>query len=150
MIVMVGVSVIATGIVMHLSATSQPMPRWVEHVFLEMIPCLICISSGPVGNSGPLIRSSSLNNQQPEAETVSENINHVEDTLCFLKHDVKVKNSQAFAHMQWRRLSMIVDRLLLAIFSIFIILCTLLLTIKIITGSEERFDEIKNTLAENW
>ena len=149
---MVCVSVIATGIVMHLSAISQPIPRWVEHVFLEMIPCLICLQPGPFKdeNSEPLIRSSSLNNQQPGTDSVSGNIKHAEDTLCFLKHDLKVKNSQAFEHVQWRRVSMVCDRLLLAIFSIFIILCTILLTIEIITGSEERFDEIKRNLAENW
>ena len=150
MIVMVCVSVIATGFVMHLSATPQPMPRWVEQVFLEMIPRLLCLKSGPLAdeNSEPLMRRSSLNNQQ--VETVSGNITDVEDTFAFLERDVKIKNSQAFEQMQWRRVSMVVDRLLLVISIIFIILCTLLITIEIITGSEERFDEIKGTLAENW
>ncbi|XP_072014874.1 neuronal acetylcholine receptor subunit alpha-9-like [Amphiura filiformis] len=40
MIVMVCVSVIATGVVMRLSATSQPVPQWVKRVFL--ISCLVC------------------------------------------------------------------------------------------------------------
>ena len=194
MIVMVCLSVIATGFVMHLSAISQPMPRWVERVFLQMIPCLLCISPGPFTdeNSEPLTRSSSLHNQrqsslykQPplfrgsslhnrhasereslengvkkvnhngfskehEAETESESMQQSDDTLRFLMSDVKIKNDIAFEHTQWRRVSIVVDRLLLAIFSIYIVLCTILLTIKIITGSEEHFDDIKRNLAENW
>ena len=152
MIVMVCVSVIATGFVMHLSATTQQMPRWVEQVFLEMIPCLLCLQPGPLanGNGEPLMRRSSLNNQEVGVETISGNIKDAEDILSFLKHELKIKNSQAFQQMQWRRVSMVIDRLLLVIFIIFIILCTLLLTIEIITGSEERFDDIKLTLAENW
>ena len=198
MIVMVCVSVIATGFVMHLSAISQPMPLWVERVFLQIIPCILCISPGPFSdeNSEPLIRNSSLHNHQPlnrsssmhnqqphfrgsslhnrhaaemEAlengvqkvnhngvskdygtETVSGNKQQSEDIFRFLMNDVKIKNDFAFEHTQWRRVSIVVDRLLLAIFSIFIVLCTLLLSIQIVTGSEESFDDIKRNLAENW
>ena len=50
MIVMVCVSVIATVLMIHLSAISQPVPPWVNTLFLRIIPRLIFLSVGPGAN----------------------------------------------------------------------------------------------------
>ncbi|XP_072014246.1 neuronal acetylcholine receptor subunit alpha-10-like [Amphiura filiformis] len=179
MIVMVCASVITTGIVMHVSALSQPVPRWVKRVFLHFLTRILCLSAGPLeGDIGePVIpttiipnsnarelpiengnvkgHTNGINKQHTTATTsntytASKELEDGLETLRFMKLDLTNKNAHKFEHMQWQRVSIILDRLFLNIFSVFMIVCTIYLAMEIVIGTEEEYDAIKRDLEENW
>ncbi|XP_072023062.1 neuronal acetylcholine receptor subunit alpha-10-like [Amphiura filiformis] len=167
MIVMVCVSVIATGIVMHMSALSQPVPRWVKRVFLHFLPRVLCLSPDANEDSSDGTKTFQIanpNSRESIESSVEElhanSANQVSSTSVFeerldkLENIVKMnlanRNGQTFEKMQWRRVSIIADRLLLNTFSLFMIVCTVYITLEVVIGSEEEYDAVKRDLEENW
>ncbi|XP_072051148.1 neuronal acetylcholine receptor subunit alpha-9-like [Amphiura filiformis] len=172
MIVMVCASVFTTGIVMHVSALSQPVPRWVKRVFLQFLPRILCLTSGPLeddfcvtvhptntiqnSNAQELSHENGMSKQEITTGIISnttKTLKELQDALENLRSvmmELTNKNAHNVEHMQWRRVSIIVDRLLLNIFGLFMIVCTIYLTIEIVIGSEEEYDAVKRDLEENW
>ncbi|XP_072041536.1 neuronal acetylcholine receptor subunit alpha-3-like [Amphiura filiformis] len=176
MIVMVCVSVIATGIVMHVSALSQPVPRWVKLVFLHFLPRVLCLSPDPIENTLDGTKHFQIENpnssesiescvedlhanhaNQVSSKVTDNNITSIMnmmkeilETLRFMKTNLTNRNEQTLEQMQWRRVSIIVDRLLLNIFSLYMIVCTVYITVEILIGSEEEYEAVKLDLEENW
>ncbi|XP_072023061.1 neuronal acetylcholine receptor subunit alpha-9-like [Amphiura filiformis] len=169
MIVMVCVSVIATGIVMHVSALSQPVPRWVKCVFLHFLPRVLCLSPDTIEENSDGTKTFLIEN--PNSRVSIENgveelranqvlsvvtDNNITSTLIErldkldMKLDLANRNAQTFEQMQWRRVSIIVDRLLFNTFSLFMIVCTVYITLEVVIGSEEEYDAVKRDLEENW
>ncbi|XP_072021464.1 neuronal acetylcholine receptor subunit alpha-2-like [Amphiura filiformis] len=170
MIAMVCISVLATGVVMHVSAISQPMPKWMKRLFLEIIPRVLCLStyqshinlatftSKPISEihdaEGHVILengkvATSTDNgysigqeRQASCETV--------ELLKYMKDNTMIKDIETSEHLQWLRLSMIIDRILLYLFSVFTIVCTFYLGVLIVQGSVDEYNDILNELEEDW
>ena len=70
--------------------------------------------------------------------------------LNFLKADTERKNADSLEAAQWRRVSIIVDRLLLYIFSTFGIVCTLYMTTEIVFGSSNDYDSQLKEFEREW
>ena len=161
MITMVCVSVFSTGVVMHLGDIKRPMPRWVKCVFLVTIPRFLFLSvqSHDIVHV-ELNKSSNQRNRENSVQSGEENAtgnNTCSDLvelreaialLRYIKADMDTKNQEAEDHMQWKRLSRVVDRILLYLFTLFTVLCTLILSIQIIRGSEMDHEEILRELEE--
>ncbi len=151
MIAIVCISVISTGFVMHISGLSQPMPRWIKRLFLDIIPRFLCLSV--YSDVDPVqFEERLLDKTHEDKNDVTEN--GINDTASdngisvgninkgsFLEDDFKVK---------WRRLSIIIDRMLLYLFSLLTIVCTLYLSIQVTLGSGKEYDEILQDLDDNW
>ncbi|XP_072021489.1 neuronal acetylcholine receptor subunit alpha-6-like [Amphiura filiformis] len=173
MIAMVCCSVISTGVVMHLSAISQPMPRWVKRIFLEKIPRFLCLSAFPFQNhtEGPDIQNikSIVENHHTDNSAVLErrkvdvsaesddsvglepkHFNEIVELVKYIKEDIVVKNNENSEYFQWRRVSIIIDRMLLYLFSVFTIICTLYLAILTVHGSVEEYKDILKELEKDW
>ncbi|XP_072024620.1 neuronal acetylcholine receptor subunit alpha-9-like [Amphiura filiformis] len=174
MIVMVCASVMATGVVMHLSSISRPVPRWVKCVFLDFLSRVLCVSPVNLNDSqgtstprstiqNPTAKDVYLSKGDDGTEVVNDNsvtqgpvsrfnseLREVLDTLHFIKTDLTFKNACKLDHLQWRWVAIICDRLLLHIFVIFMVVCTLWLSLAIVLGSEEAYDEVKRDLDTNW
>ena len=170
MIAMVCVSVISTGIVMHISGISQPMPKWIKRIFLDIIPRCLCLSSGePRDNEKREIIQVSSQRQDDNSDTVrivngsvkvvkevessaeaGEHHSETADLLRFMKLDIDTKNRESVNQWQWKRLSIVIDRILLYLFTLFTVLCTLIICIQLITGSSIEFDKIEQELEEQW
>ena len=160
MIAMVCVSVLSTGVVMHMSSISQPMPRWVEHVFLDIIPRFLFLSVQSRAIEGVKVSKSSNQDDNDEANTKTDKeiqdcsdlvkYHELNSFLKFIKADMDTKRKEDEDHMQWKLLSKVVDRILLYLFTLFTVLCTLIISIQIITGSEMEYDEILRELGNYW
>ena len=164
MIVMMCASVIATALVIHLSANSKPIPRWVNHIFLEIVPRMICytdgsrevddtvsrIADGPSPHEeennemeksdGSHTESDQANEESKNDSDLSKEHREISVILQRLKRDLEEKNSSSYQQHQWRRVSIIIDRLLLYIFSVFTTVCTGLIMSLLIVGSAKDFD----------
>ena len=161
MISMVCASVISTGCVMHMSCISRPMPRWVLRVFLDAIPRFIClkIESNDAEQGEVLHSSNQQNHANPSGEENAKSTNDCSDLgknheviklLRFIKEDTDTKNKEAENQMQWKCVSKVVDRILLYLFTLFTLLCTLILCIQIINGSQIEYAEILRELQTFW
>ena len=183
MIVMVCVSVIATVLVIHLSAISQPVPPWVNTLFLRIIPRLMLLSVEPGENTNtgaPAVVWA--NHGSNESADDKSHVKHIEATtngmvmnqkmipdanhapqqnpgkelqsmacaLNFLKADTERKNADSLEAAQWRRVSIIVDRLLLYIFSTFGVVCTIYMTTEIVFGSNNDYDSQLKEFEREW
>ena len=164
MIVMVCASVIATVLVIHLSAISQPVPSWVNTLFLRIIPRLIFLSVGP-GADRITTRGLHSNHEEEcvksdvESDDIDaiQNENHRSSNLVICKElqdiasalnslkrldqDISRKNEQRLEHVQWRRVAIIVDRLLLYTFSLFTVACNIYFAMHIVLGSDKNYDK---------
>ncbi len=157
---MVCISVIATGFVMHISVLSHPMPRWIKRLFLDIIPRFLCLSVYSdvdlVGervldkthedNNGVIVNGIELNDAAEDNGTSvgsapKASSSEVADLLQFLKDDNKFK---------WRRLSIIIDRMLLYLFTLFAIVCTTYFGVGVFIKSAEEYDMIFQDLDDNW
>ena len=168
MIAMVCVSVLSTGFVMHVSSLSQSMPRWVEHVFLEIIPRRLCLTTGPryyndreevmtvpnqlqyddVAKNG---KETKMKNNQVEAPPDTPGFNEAIALLRSIKDNLDIRHKDDdLTQLQWKRLSVVIDRILLCVFTLFTVLCTLILSIQIIDGSKAEYDAILRELDEQW
>ena len=178
---MVCVSVIATGVVMHLGSKSRPLPHWVKRLFLDFLARILCQESdeepttfsliraihSPVDDTKqkytPTIQNPNANTKDNSVEETnhnngltkgqstifdSEEFRDVLDTLRFIKTDLASKNACTYETMQWRRVSIICDRLLLLIFLTFMVTCTLVLAIQVILGSQEEAHRVTTELRE--
>ena len=158
---MVCVSVFSTGVVMHLSDISRPMPRWVKRVFLDTIPWFLFLSlqshdivhvelnkSSNPRNRGDSIQSGEENARGNITSSDLVELREAIELLRYIKADMDTKKQEAEDHMQWKRLSKVVDRILLYLFTLFTVLCTLILSIQIIRGSEMDYEEILRELEE--
>ena len=163
MIAMVCVSVISTGFVMHISGISQPMPKWIKRVFLDIIPRCLCLSPGePRDHGGEKVTSQwycegsdgkeNMNScERKESCTEFEKYNDSVDLLRFMTEDISGKNKQIIEHLQWRRLAIVVDRVLLYLFTLFVVLSTASLFVQIVNGGRMDHDEIMRKLDdEEW
>ena len=166
MIAMVCVSVLSTGVVMHISGISQPMPRWIQRIFLDIIPRLLCLSPLSVEyesveaieslrtrnhKDSDVLKNGKENAKPTNAAESSFAFAKFEDhlhILKFIKQDMIAKNKDIKEQLLWKRLSKVVDRILLYLFTFFTVLCTLILSIQIIRGSEMEYDEILRELEE--
>ena len=70
--------------------------------------------------------------------------------LNFLKADTERKNADSLEAAQWRRVSIVVDRLLLYIFSTFGIVCTIYMTTEIVVGSSNDYDSQLKEFEREW
>ena len=162
---------------MHIGDLSQPMPRWVHRVFLEIISRILCLTStkasysngdsdktniiqnGLSQNQNPL-GSNSVETEQKLKETPETNTEASPDSLAqiheaiallrSIKADMDAKDAENAEHLQWRQLSIVLDRILLYLFTSFTLLCTLILCIQIIRGSANKYDETLRELDELW
>ncbi|XP_072014940.1 neuronal acetylcholine receptor subunit alpha-10-like [Amphiura filiformis] len=165
MIAMVCISVISTGVVMHVSGISQPMPRWIKRLFLEIFPRLLCLSvysfEAPHIDAADICENQHNNdNANGKVDATNENedsvgvepktFNKTVELLRYIKDDIDSKNADTLEHLQWRRVSIIIDRMLLYLFSMFTIVCTVYIGFQIITGSVGEYDDILYELEENW
>lgn len=154
---MVCASVVSTGCVMHMSCISRPMPRWFQRVFLETLPQFLCFKIQLIDEEhGELLPSSNKQNHEyssgeesskstKDCSDIGDN-NEVVKLLTFIKKDTDAKNKEAEDQMQWKYASKVVDRILLYLFTLFTVLCTLILCIQIINGSQMEYDEILREL----
>ena len=162
MIAMVCVSVFSTGVIIHLSDISRPMPRWVKRVFLDTIPRFLFLSvqSHDIEyvdvNKSSNQRSREDSVKSGEENTTGNNecselveLREAIELLRYIKADMDTKKQQAEDHMQWKRLSKVVDRILLYLFTLFTVLCTLIISMQIIRGSEMDYEGILRELEEH-
>ena len=63
--------------------------------------------------------------------------------------DIKHKDDN-LTQAQWKRLSVVIDRILLCVFTSVTVLCTIILCIQIIDGSRAEYDAILRELEEHW
>ena len=159
MIVMVCISVISTGFVMHISGLSQPMPRWVKRLFLDIIPRFLCLS---VYSDVDLEQFGELSHNQVDKNDLIENGVELNDAAEEIETSVGILQKESSSRVaerskclkddkaKWRRLSIIIDRMLLYLFSLFTIFCTTYLSIRMISGSAKEYDDILQDLDENW
>ena len=158
---MVCASVISTGCVMHMSCISRPMPRWVQRVFLDAIPLFICLKvQSNDAEQGEVLQSPNQQNHvnssgEEKAKPTNDCSDLVENhevikLLRFIKEDTDTKNKEAEDQMQWKCVSKVVDRILLYLFTLFTLLCTLILCIQIINSSQMDYSEILRELQTFW
>ncbi|XP_072021478.1 CHRNA7-FAM7A fusion protein-like [Amphiura filiformis] len=173
MIAMVCCSVISTGFVMHVGGLSQPMPKWVKRFFLEIAPQTMCLSAytnqNRVDDMADVAKQPNLDNDHSDGNCALENrkiddckepvdsvgheqhtLNEVVELLEYIKKDIDIKNVESSEHLQWRRVSIIIDRMLLYLFGLFTIVCTLYLSVLIVYGSVQEYNTILNDLEEDW
>ncbi|XP_072014908.1 neuronal acetylcholine receptor subunit alpha-9-like [Amphiura filiformis] len=173
MIAMVCISVVSTGVVMHVSGISQPMPRWMKRVFLEIIPRLLCLSTYSYqshvnlaadfvsrsfpenhdANGHDILENGKVDTSTGNGDSVGQERQKSCETVELLKYmtdNIMIKNVETSEHLQWRRLSMIIDRLLLYLFSLFTIVCTFYLGVLIVQGSVDEYNDILNELETDW
>ncbi|XP_072014951.1 neuronal acetylcholine receptor subunit beta-3-like [Amphiura filiformis] len=168
MIAMVCISVISTGFVMHVSGISQPMPRWIKRIFLEIVPRSMCLSvysfqahhidaadifENQHNNDNAVIANGKVASTKENVDSVGvepKTFNKTVELLRYIKEDIDTKNTATLEHLQWRRVSIIIDRMLLYLFSTFTIVCTFYLAVQIVTGSMGEYDEILYELEEDW
>ena len=142
------------------------MPRWIQRVFLDIIPRFLCLSPRSLEytsvegiqltNTQNHVDSDILKNGKENAkpnnvaESSFEFVKFEEQVhiLRFMKEDMIAKNKETKEQLQWKRLSKVVDRILLYLFTLFTVLCTLILSIQIIRGSKMEYDEILRELEE--
>ncbi|XP_072021495.1 uncharacterized protein [Amphiura filiformis] len=173
MISMVCCSVISTGVVVHLSAISQPMPKWVKRIFLEIIPRFLCLSTfsfqhhaqetdienktifkNHYTNDRAIRQNGMIDANEDNEDSVRREtkafIEVVPELLKYIKEDIDIKNGESAEHLQWQRVSIIIDRMLLYIFSLFTVICSLYLGVRIVHGSVEEYNDILKELEEDW
>ncbi|XP_072014930.1 acetylcholine receptor subunit beta-like [Amphiura filiformis] len=165
MIAMVCISVISTGVVMHVSGISQPMPNWIRRLFLEMLPRFLCLPvysfEAPYIDAADVTENQHNNdNANGKVDATNENkdyvgvepktFNKTVELLRYIKDDIDTKNAANLEHLQWRRVSIIIDRLLLYLFTTFTIVCTFYIGVQIGVGSVGEYDEILYDLEEDW
>ena len=174
MIVMVCASVIATVLVIHLSAISQPVPPWVNTLFLKIIPRLMCLSVEPgpatvlanrgkeyideqskhlgAAQNGIMINANQKSDPEvyPPHQNSSKDLQELVSAFNYLKADTERKNAESLEQAQWRRVSIVVDRILLYIFSIFAIVCTVFLTTQVVVGSSNDYKREMREFEEEW
>ncbi|XP_072014971.1 neuronal acetylcholine receptor subunit beta-2-like isoform X2 [Amphiura filiformis] len=172
MITMVCCSVISTGVVMHLSAISQPMPTWVKRIFLEKVPRFLCLTTFSFGKDAEgedMENKSIFENHDTNDRAILEDgkvdvstegkdsvgrepksFNDFVELVKYIKEEIAIKNDENSDHILWQRVSVIIDRMLLYLFSLFSFICTLYLGVLIAHGSEAEYNDILNELEEDW
>ena len=148
------------------------MPKLIKRVFLDIIPRYLCLSSGKPGDRGMKEIIQVPNQRQDEnsdpvgivngsvevlkeVESSAEAGEHHSETnglLRFMTVDIDTKNTcrESLNQWQWKRLSIVIDRILLYLFTLFTALCTLIICIQLITGSRIEYDKIECEFDELW
>ena len=153
---MVCISVLLTGIVMHISSLQQPMPKWIRRVFLEILPPILCLSNliNMEKNMG-IIENEQIDGGDETGDLIDEKQPSSENDVIvklleYIREDIQRKTHDSLQNLQWRRLSVIIDRIFLILFTAFVMACTIYLTLDIVSGSQKEYDDILDDLEENW
>ncbi len=138
------------------------MPRWIKRLFLDIIPRFLCLS---VYSDVDPVQFGEHHNKHEDKKGVIENGKQLNDTGeesedngISIGNSQKGSNSEVAELLQfmkndkgkWRRLSIIIDRMVLYLFSLFTIISTTYLSIRVIDGSAKEYDDILQDLDENW
>ena len=160
MIIIVGASVIATIIIIHMSRISyRPAPSWVRWLILNKLPRFVCIddvrtshrhmTTSLVKSSDKYILQAVANIGKPafsSSESVSNNGNASSRSSNF---EELMQEEQQNQH-EWKLVSLVVDRYLMVIFSTATIVITVSLLAVIILGSRAEFDKEIEILNNSW